>query len=117
MLTMSDWFGALSPEDRSEWDRFVDHTREHTARGMAESAFVMSLAPKGKPDIKFAVELGLAIMLGKPLLVVQMPGTEVPPKLRQVADLVVMADLDTEDGQRLLAAKVKKFMDALPDPA
>jgi hypothetical protein len=109
----SDWFGSLSSSERADWDAFVDHARENTVRGMADSAFVMSLVPEGKPDIKFAVELGLAIMMGKPLLVVQMPGTEVPPKLRQVADLVVMADLDTEEGKRVLATRIKKFQEGL----
>ncbi len=78
-----------------------------------DSAMVMSLAPGDEPDIKFAVELGFAIMLDKPLFVVQMPGRHIPARLRMVADVVVRADLDTEEGQRVLATKLKRFREAL----
>ncbi len=109
----SDWLDSLTSSERREWDTFVDHVRKNTVKMMTESAFVMSLAPGDAPDIKFAVELGLAIMLDKPLFVVQMPGRDVPARLRMVADAVVRADLDTEDGQRVLAARLKKFRETL----
>jgi nucleoside 2-deoxyribosyltransferase len=107
---MPDWLDALDPDERSEWDRFVEHTRRHTIEGMTKSAFVMSLVPsKDRLDVKFAVELGLAVMLDKPILAVVMPGAEVPARLRQVADRIVEADLDTEDGMAAVAAAIREF--------
>ncbi len=50
----------------------------------------VSLVPKGPADMKFAVELGLSIMLDKPFIAVVAPGQEVPAKLRAVADRIVV---------------------------
>ena len=104
-----DWIDNLSPEERESWDKFVDHARRETLRGIEESAFVMSLVP-GEADIKFAVELGLAIMLDKPLMAVVTPGVEVPAKLRLVADRIVEADVDLESGRREIALAVSEMM-------
>jgi nucleoside 2-deoxyribosyltransferase len=104
------WDGDLSDAERAEWDSFVHHVRENTVKAMEESAFVASLVPTGETDVKFAVELGLAIMLGKPIIALVIPGTEVPAGLVKVADAIICADLDTEDGQRRAAAEMKTAM-------
>jgi hypothetical protein len=102
------WNENLSPAERDEWDEFVRHVRTETVRGMAESAFVMSLVPDGEVDVKFAVELGLAIMLGKPIVAVVMPGRKVPAGLRKVAEAVICADLDTEEGKKRAEAQFRE---------
>lgn len=111
----SNWDQNLTPRERREWDRFVTHVREGTVKGMMQSAFVMSLVPEDEPDVKFAVELGLAIMLGKPILALVIPGRRIPPKLRQVADAVIVADVDTEEGQRHIAQRLREFQATLPE--
>ncbi len=96
----------------SDWDDFVTYHREHTVKAMAESAYVMSLVPDSKEvDVKFAVELGLAILLDKPILAVVQPGVHVPDRLRQVADAVIVTDLDTEDGKAQAAREIREFME------
>ncbi len=107
------WTDDLDPEGQAEWQRFVEFQHEHTVKGIESSAFVMSLVPDGKPDIKFAVELGLAIMMGKPVIAVAMPGVAVPPGLRKVAAAVIDADLDTEAGREKFARRLKGTMDRL----
>jgi hypothetical protein len=109
---MGDWLDKLSEKERRQWDEIVRHVNEETVPGIEDSAFVMSLVPQdGKPDVKFAVELGLTIMLGKPLVIVAVPGTEIPAKLRQIADLVL--ELDPRDPAKgaLMARELKKFME------
>jgi hypothetical protein len=101
------WDDDLAPAEQQEWDQFVRHVREGTVRQMAGSAFVTSLVPQGKPDIKFAVELGLAIMMEKPLILLARSGRDIPPKLRKIADGVIVADPDTEAGQRKAAAAMQ----------
>jgi hypothetical protein len=106
-----DWLDRLPDDERQEWERFVDQTRRQTLHGMAESAFVLSLVPAGdRTDIKFAVELGLAIMLDKPLVAVVMPGAPVPAKLRRVADRIIEADIDREAGRQKVAAAMREVM-------
>jgi len=105
---MSDWDKHLTGKDKEEWEEFVRFQREHTMEQMMESAFVMSIVP-AEADIKFAVELGMAIMLDKPLFCVLLPGAKMPPKLEKVADMVAVADLDTEEGRDALQREVAAF--------
>lgn len=106
---MPDWEDALTPEQKAEWDAYVKYTREETVRSMDGSAMVCAMAPSDGPDVKFAMEIGLSIMLDKPILILAQTGQKIPPKLRAVADEVLFADVDTEEGQRVLAEGVKKF--------
>lgn len=100
-----DW--ATGPE----WDEFVAHQHKHTVKAMESSAYVMSLIPdKDKVDVKFAVELGMAIMLEKPIIAMVQPGTPVPPGVRKVATAVIVADLDTETGQQQATRQLKEVM-------
>ena len=108
---MSDWMDRLTPDEMRQWDEIVQHVHGVTVPGMEKSAFVMSLVPTdGRPDIKFAVELGLTIMLGKPLVVAALPGTEIPAKLRQIADLVLELDPRDPAQAALLARELRNFM-------
>ena len=98
-----NWVEELEPDDRTEWDRFVDHFRRDALGKMEESAFIASLVPSGEFDVKFALETGAAILLGKPIVAICHPGAELPGKLGLVADIVVEADVDTEEGRRAIA--------------
>lgn len=90
----------LSPEDGRSWDRFVRHCQEELVAQVDESAFMMSLVPSGEVDIKFAVELGLGIMMNKPIVAVAISGEPVPEGLRRIAHAVIeVGDIDTEAGR------------------
>jgi hypothetical protein len=70
------------------------------------SAFTVSLIPTGPADVKFAVELGMTIMLDKPIIAVVQTGTQIPEHLARVADEIVEMDdyLDKSSQRRLRAA-------------
>ena len=72
-----------------EWKKDVE---ENLVPAMRKSAICVSLAPSGDTDAKFAVELGMMIMLEKPIVLVIEPGQYVPAKLRLIADEIVEAD-------------------------
>lgn len=91
-----------------EFDQYVDHFRREVVQNMNDSAYVMSLVP-GEFDVKFATELGAAVMMDKPILAVMMPGAKVTKKLELVVDKIVYADIDTEEGRKELAAEIGKF--------
>ena len=104
-----DWIDGLTPKERVDWDNFVVRARAEAVHLIDESALVMSLVPDaGQVDIKFAVELGLAIMLDKPVVAVAFPGREVPPGLRRVAHAVIelTEDFDTAAGRQEMADKL-----------
>lgn len=74
------------------------------------SAMFVSICPgTDRIDAKFCVELGVAIMLDKPILAIVAPDQEVPYKLREVAEMVVVADITTDEGRRLVAQAIREF--------
>lgn len=75
-----------------EWQAWEAEVRAGLIPMLDKSAMTISLAPKGPVDVKYAVELGLSIMLGKPILVIATAGVEVPASLRRVADEVLEID-------------------------
>lgn len=105
-----DWFSNLDDEERREWDSFVEYVRRETLTNMSKSSAVISFAPAGKPDVKFCVELGMSVMLDKPIVVVIAVGQVVPGKLRKVADEIIEADIDTEAGRDKVAKRLDKFI-------
>jgi hypothetical protein len=57
------------------------------------ASFVSLASIDGNIDIKICLEVGAALLLDKPLIIVASKGTWIPLKLRQVAEAVI----DTED--------------------
>lgn len=82
------------PWDDPEAKAWMARAHETLVPMIDSSALSVSIAPQGRTDIKFAVELGLTIMFDKPIIVIAHHEQDVPPKLRQVADEVVVGDLD-----------------------
>jgi len=87
------------------------HVKTNVLPKMEASALTVSLAPGGEPDIKYAVELGLSIMLNKPIFVVCEPGQALPDKLLRVADKVIEVDWrgDPRAGQEAIADAITDF--------
>lgn len=95
---MTDWTDALTEAEQREFREWARHQAGEVLPAMEDSAMVMSIAPTGKPDPKFCVELGFALMLGKPLiLLADKRAAPIPDKLRQVADEIVEVDLSSDD--------------------
>jgi hypothetical protein len=115
---VSDWIDELTPDEREHWDEFVDHFRRDALTKIAGSAAFVSLVPsEADVDVKFAVELGTAVMLDKPIIAVTMPGARVPAKLAAVADEIVIADIDTEAGRVTTGDAISRFLASLPAEA
>lgn len=104
---------GIDPEADEEFQRFVQHVRESTVQQMAESAFVTTLNPGDRePDIKLAVETGLAVLMNKPIVVLATGSDPVPPGLERIAHAVVrVSDLDTEAGRMEVYRKLEPFLE------
>ena len=114
---MSDWLDNLTPEEREDWDRIVEHFRRDALEKMTDSAFVASVVPsEDKFDVKFAMETGAAVLLDKPIMAIVLPGVELPGKLARVADEVVRADLDTEEGKKEIHEALSRMTERLQSP-
>lgn len=95
-------------------DDFQKVVMEGLVPKMANSAVAVSIVPSNEEnyvDAKFCVELGVMIMLDKPIIALVQPGAKVPDKLRQVADEILEADVTTDEGRELVAVRLKEFMD------
>jgi hypothetical protein len=109
----ADW--STDPEAR-EW---IEGVRTGLVPKLEESALTISLVPEGnQTDVKFAVELGMSIMMEKPIMLVIAPGQRVPPALVKIADEIVEVDwrADPKLGQERMAEAIGR-MSALLGPA
>jgi hypothetical protein len=91
-----DW--ELDPE----WKSYVTHVRTELVPMIEGSSVGVSLVPKNPEDVdvKFAVELGLMVMLDKPIILLVDPTTILPDHLRRVADHIIYGDPVTDPAVR-----------------
>ena len=102
----------LDPAEQQQWDDFVKNFRETTLRDMVGSAVAMMISPGPEEEfnVEYALQLGAAIVLNKPLIVLCARGQHPPPKLAAIADRVVYADVDTEAGRQRVKAALKDLI-------
>jgi hypothetical protein len=102
---MTDW------SDDPDAQEFLLHAERQMAPMMRDSAAAVHLMPtSGEGDPKFWVELGCAIMLDKPLIVIVPQGSYVPRRLWAVADEVIDVPVtgpDQETADKIVAALKK----------
>lgn len=94
-----------------QWRAYVTHVKTELVPMIDSSAMTVSLMPKDPADVdvKFAVELGLSIMLEKPIILVIDPGSRVPPKLEAIAEAVIEGSMDDPDARSRLAATLAEL--------
>ena len=66
--------------------------------GNSAVAILIYPGPDSKIDMKFSVELGVAVALGKPMILAVRPGTRVSDKLVSICDRIVEVDLSDPKG-------------------
>lgn len=101
-----------SPWDDPDTKRWMEDVRQNMIPMMRDSHVIASIVPTNPEDtdIKFAVELGMAIMMDKPIIAVVRPGTKVPDKLVLIADHILEWDLSDTGG---LADRLKQTVNRL----
>ncbi|MBO0864835.1 MAG: hypothetical protein J2P16_07180 [Mycobacterium sp.] len=80
---MTDW--SESPE----WHAYADRVLNELLPMIESTAVTAQLVTASPPDVKIAVELGMSILLDKPLVLVVYPGATVPDHLMRAADALV----------------------------
>jgi hypothetical protein len=81
--------GDWTQHDPDWWSEYAKHVLDEIVPMMRDSAVVCSLVPEGEADVKFAVELGMALMLDKPIVLLVHSGVPVPARLARAADEIV----------------------------
>lgn len=89
--------------DDPEFKAWTEQVRTELVPMIEGSELIVSICPVAESvDVKFAVELGLSIMLDKPIIVAVPPGVPVPDRLVRVADEIVeLTAMDAESGLRI----------------
>lgn len=95
--------------DDPDVQKWLHRTLDELVPMIEGSTITASIVPTSKTDIKFAVELGLAIMLDKPVAIIVQPGQQVPEHLLRVADEVIEWGPD-------LGQRIAKFADRQEGP-
>lgn len=107
---MSELPESVDPYDDPDYRLYVTHVRKNLIPKIEDSSCTLSLVPTGETDVKFAIELGLSIMLGKPIILLVQPGTQVPWKLTKVADDVIELPADWANNERV-QTRVRKAIE------
>lgn len=96
-----------------EFEEFEERVRRELIPKIEESNIFVSITPMSadQVDVKFALELGLAIMLDKPILAVIRPGTHIPDKLAKVVDRFVEMDLNDPTQADRLNEGIKEMLE------
>src|SRR4051812_46639759 len=90
--------GPPDPHDRA-WADYTESFRREVLPSLLQSAYMVSVAGGVDPDhidLRAATELGLMLLLDKPLMIVVPRGFTVPDALRRAAT-VVIDDVDMGD--------------------
>lgn len=77
---------------------------------LKDSVVSLSIVPTGEVDIKYALELGMSIMLDKPIIALIAPGAVIPMKLQLVADHIIEVDLTDEASRNRLSLTLAKII-------
>jgi hypothetical protein len=95
-----------------EYQAWEKHIRDAVVPMLEQSAVTITLTPRGRADVRFAVELGLSIMLDKPIICLVQPGMSIPGSLAAVAAEIVEVDIarDPEGAQRSIIEAFGRVM-------
>jgi hypothetical protein len=100
------------PQDRA-WADYTEGFRKTVLPALLSSAYMVQVGESFKPetlDLRAATEIGLMLLLDKPLLLVVPRGDVVPAALRRAA-AVVLDDFDVADpdSQERMSAAIKQL--------
>lgn len=91
--------------DRPDWQEWSGKILDEIVPNLERSRTAMILY-SGTHEPKQAIEIGYAVLLGKPIIVAYMPGQEPPWGLKKIANYVIEADTSTEESKAAFARKL-----------
>jgi len=91
------------------WKDYGDRFRREVLPKILDSAVFLAIQAD-EFDVKMATELGAALLMDKPLLLVCPSGRVIPERLRRAADIVIDNwDASNPDAQERFAEALKKL--------
>lgn len=94
--------------DDPEFRRWAKRVKAELVPMIESSEMTVSLCPVSeKIDVKFSVELGVSIMLDKPIIAVVPAGMPVPERLVRVADEII----EWHDDPKVLSPRITEAVE------
>jgi hypothetical protein len=95
--------------DSPEIQNYIKHAQKEMIPMMENSAIVISLLGS-HIDAKVCLEIGAAILLDKPIVVVIVQGAKVPANLKRVASIIIEGDMKEKATQDKLQQAIARVM-------
>lgn len=89
-------------------DEFFRRAREDLFPKMKGAA--LSIVIAADPDPKLCMELGAAILLDKPIVVVVPEGQKLPTNLSRIASAIVQGDISQSKGKKQLQEAITRVI-------
>ena len=108
----------MSYDQDPQFKNFVERVHRELVPKIEGSTIFVSITPDRpeKVDVKFAVELGLAIMMDKPIIATFRPGTKIPEKLAKVVDrFIELGDLSDPVSNKRISDEIRSFAQEIDD--
>jgi hypothetical protein len=99
----------MKKDEFDDFEAFAEQVRDDLLPKLKGSNYVVNIMPN-EIDIKVAVEIGLAILLDKPLVVLAPDGRVACPKLLRIADHVITGDLESKAGRDAMFEKLGRIL-------
>lgn len=114
---MSDAFHKdKDPFKTTEWYDYSLRVVRDMLPKMKESAVVVSIAvDEERADVKLACEIGFALLLGKPLVIMADKLSQLPPGLARAADEIVYGEIQHPKAQADLMGAMKRLVPDILD--
>jgi len=92
-----------------EW---LDHQTQNLEELGKSALFASIVTPNYLKSPECMLQLGAALCLGKPIVLVVFDRTDIPPKLAQIADKIIMASSENPSSAGVeLEAYIKDFLE------
>jgi hypothetical protein len=93
-----------------EWKQFARHVREDVVPKISGSQVLLSIAGSGDDfDVRQAVEIGAAMLLDKPMVLIVPEGRQAPARLVRAADKVIYASVNSEEGRQQILEGLRAY--------
>lgn len=92
--------------------QYARHFIKNVLPQVRSSSYFIAIAPVSgtEADVKMATEVGMCILLDKPLIVFAPEGRPVAERLLRIADHVIRGDMDSPLGMAEMQAKLQRIL-------
>lgn len=92
------------------WADYDEKFRKRTMSHLLSSHIMLAVYDGSEPPpVQAATEIGMMLLMGKPLMLVVLPGIAMPAGLMRAADEIVEADPATDEGQSEITAAIERM--------